>query len=464
MSDPIPFPEFKKSKKKTAAPESDPRPPEFSDDAIADKFAARHASDMRYVHTLGKWFQWTGTHWAEDNTLLAFNRAREVCRSTAPTCGKEKVAAAVASGKTIAAVEKLAKADRRIAATIEQWDANAWLLNTPAGTVDLKTGQLRAHDSADYLTKITAIGPGGDWELWHKFLDRVTDGDEELQRFYQRMAGYMLTGDTSAHALFFAYGRGANGKSVFTSTLAGILANYAKTAPVETFTASNTDRHPTDIAGLRGARLVTAVETEEGRRWAESRIKQLTGGDVVAARFMRGDFFEYRPTFKLLIAGNHKPTLRSVDEAMRRRMNLLPFTVTIPAEERDPELAEKLKAERGGILQWAIDGCLAWQREGLNPPAAVTEATAEYLEAEDALAAWIDERCEIDPQAWSKSSVLFANWKSWAESAGEYPGSNKRFAQSLEQRGYTSIRKNSGAGYTGLRIRDTGMASMPYAD
>ena len=175
------------------------------------------------------------------------------------------------------------------------------------------------------------------------------------------MCGYALTGITREHALFFLYGTGANGKSVFLNTVSGIMADYATTAPIETFIASRDERHPTDIAGLQGARLVTAFETEDGRRWAESKLKALTGGDRVAARFMRQDFFEFVPQFKLLIAGNHKPRLRAVDEAMRRRFNLVPFTVTIPEPERDKDLAEKLRDEWPGILRWMVERCLAWQ-------------------------------------------------------------------------------------------------------
>ena len=175
--------------------------------------------------------------------------------------------------------------------------------------------------------------------------------------------------------------------------VAAILGDYAKTAPMETFTATQGDRHPTELAGLMGARLVTAQETEQGRRWAESKVKSMTGGDPIAARFMRQDFFEFTPQFKLLIAGNHKPGLRGVDEAIRRRLHLIPFTVTIPPERRDPDLFEKLKPEWPGILKWAIDGCLAWQRDRLTPPGIVREATAAYLAAEDAIAQWLDECC-----------------------------------------------------------------------
>jgi putative DNA primase/helicase len=192
--------------------------------------------------------------------------------------------------------------------------------------------------------------------------------------------------------------------------------------------------HPPDLAGLHGARLVTSVETEEGRRWAESKIKALTGGDKIAARFMRQDFFEFTPQFKLVIAGNHKPGLRSVDEAIRWRLNLIPFTVTIPSAERDPDLAQKLRAGWPGILAWAVEGCLAWQRDGLAAPAAVTSATAAYLEAEDATGAWMNERCEEESGAVERSNVLYSSWKDWAEKAGEPIGSQKKLSQKLEDR------------------------------
>jgi putative DNA primase/helicase len=237
------------------------------------------------------------------------------------------------------------------------------------------------------------------------------------------------------------------------NAITGCLGDYHRTAPIETFTQSHSDRHPTELAALRGARLVTAVETEEGRRWAESKIKALTGGDAIAARFMRQDFFEYVPQFKLLIAGNHKPGLRSVDEAIRRRFNLVPFTVTIPPEERDETLPEKLKAELPGILAWMIRGCTEWRQHGLDAPNAVTTATAAYLEAEDALNAWLEECAVRNPQAWTRSADLFASWAAWATRSGEHVGSLKRFVQQLEDKGFTPHRdRTQGRGFTGLRI------------
>lgn len=427
-------------------------PPAFTDEALALRFAELHEDRLRYVAVWSKWLHWTGKRWQADDTLLAFDLARVVCREAASECNDTKTAAVLASARTVAAVERLARSDRRLAATSDQWDSDLWLINTPDGTLDLHSAGMRRHWPADYITKVTAAAPGGACPTWMAFLNQITASDEQLQKFMQRMFGYALTGDTSAHALFFLFGTGANGKSVTIDTVSGILNDYHRTAAIETFTASNSERHPTDLAGLRGARLVSAVETEEGRRWAESRIKTLTGGDRIAARFMRQDYFEFSPQFKLVIAGNHKPGLRSVDEAIRRRFHLLPFTVTIPPEDRDPHLRERLRGEWPGIFAWMVEGCLEWQKNGLRPPAAVLDATAAYLDAEDALSAWIDDCCIREASAWTSSSELFASWKSWADAAGEYVGSAKRFAQNLETRGLTAIRKMTGRGFQGLSI------------
>jgi P4 family phage/plasmid primase-like protien len=432
-------------------------PPRFSEDALALRFAKRYADVLRHVHGWGKWLRWDGTRWAEDTTLHIFDLARGVCRGASAECGDaEKVnAVRLASKQTSAAVERLAASDRRHAATAEQWDSDPWLLNTPTGTVDLRTGEVREHRPSDYLTKITTAGPsGGDCPLWRQFLDRVTAGNVELQQFLQRMIGYCLTGSTREHALFLLYGIGANGKSVFLTTISAVLGDYAKTAPASSFMACANEQHPTDLAGLRGARFVTAIETEDGARWAESRIKSLTGGDKIAARFMRCDFFEFRPEFKLAIAGNHKPSLRSVDEAIRRRLHLVPFTVSIPASERDHLLTEKLQAEFPGILQWAIEGCLDWQREGLGAPSAVREATDDYLREEDAIGRWLQERCVVNANAWASSASLFSDWKLWSEKNGERTGSQKEFSRQLRARGFHLKPTTAARGFTGLALDD----------
>jgi len=436
----------------TSKPVAEDRPAEYADDALALKFTERHGNDLRYTAVWGRWSVWDGTIWKPDSTYYVFDLARKVCRAKSSSCQNSRLAPRIASAVTVAAVEKLARADRRHAATIDQWDTDPWLLNTPGGVLDLRTGELRPAAREDYMTKITAVAPGGECRLWQSFLSRITDGNEELQRYLQRICGYTLTGVTREEAMFFLYGTGANGKSVFLNTISSVMGDYARTAPIESFIVSTNEHHPTDLAGLQGACLVTAVETEDGRRWAESKIKVLTGGDRIAARFMRQDFFEYVPQFKLIIAGNHKPGLRTVDEAMRRRLNLLPFTVTVPASERDTELTEKLQEEWGGILQWMIEGCLAWQAEGLHAPTAVSEATASYFAAEDVLSRWIEERCDTKDGRWASATELFRNWHQWCKENQEEPGSQKRFSENLESRGFEPKRTKKARGFIGIGL------------
>jgi len=440
------------------ASEADAIPPRFSEESLALRFSRLYADELRYVDGWGRWMCWDGMRWREDATLAVFDRCRAICRRASAECGdtKERAAVKIAAAQTVAAIERLARSDRRHAAIVEQWDADPWLLNTPVGTVDLRSGELLSRQREQYLTKTTAAGPFGDCLSFRRFLDRITDSNSELQAFLQRVIGYCLTGSVREHALFFLYGTGSNGKSVFLSTIAGLLGDYAKTAPASAFTATSTEQHPTDVAGLRGARFVTAIETEDGRWWAEAKIKSLTGGDPVTARFMRQDFFEYVPQFKLIVAGNHKPGLRSVDEAIRRRLHLIPFTVTIGEKERDPQLAEKLKAEYPGILQWAIEGCLAWQRDGLNPPDIVRDATSQYLAAEDAIGRWIEERCAVGPSYWTSGAALFSDWQRWCEQTGERPGTQKRFTQALQGRGIPSgeVEQPERGVFAGIALRD----------
>lgn len=422
----------------SAEPASDdaPRPPALSDSALALRFAEEHGSYARYVAAWGRWLFWDGACWRQDSTLRVFNLAHVICRVAAAEAESRGAAKAVASSKTVAACVSLARSDPRIAAAAEQWDADPWLLCTPGGAVDLKTGKSRPPRAADYSTKITGAAPGGGCPTWLKFLSTVTRGDAELAAYYRRACGYMLTGVTVEHAMFFLYGLGGNGKSKFIEALRGVLGSYHTVAQIETFTASPTDRHPTELANLRGARLVTSMETEEGRRWAESRIKALTGGDAVSARFMRQDFFEYEPQFKLAIFGNHKPGLRTVDEAIRRRMNMWPFEVQIPRDDQDKNFGEKLRAEWSGILQWMVEGCLEWQRDGLRPPAAVVAATEKYLDEEDTIQSWRDDCCEDDSQAQTPLAWLWQSWSSWAAQSGEYVGKKRQFSQRLENLGY----------------------------
>jgi putative DNA primase/helicase len=439
-----------------------------TEDGIATAFTRRHGEDWRYCAQWGKWLIWTGIRWNPDHLLYVNHLARNVCREASENATSARLRARLASSSTIAAVERIARSDPKHASMAEHWDGNAWLLNTPGGVIDLLTGLMRPHDRADRMTKVTTATPRGECPAWLAFLSDVTGGDADLMNYLQRMVGYCLTGNTSEHALFFLYGTGANGKSVFVNVIATILGDYAANAPMDTFMETRSDRHPTDLAGLRGARFVASIETEQGRRWNESKIKTITGGDKISARFMRQDFFDYTPTYKLLVAGNHKPSIRNVDEAMKRRLHMIPFTVTIPPERRDGKLTEKLLAERDGILGWALEGCLLWQRVGLTRPQSVLDATDEYFEAEDAMGRWIQERCVLAPNATALTFELFGDWKQWAESNGEFLGSMRRFSEALLTRRLQKWRASGGMrGFAGIGLKEPArvpQTSYPYND
>jgi putative DNA primase/helicase len=424
----------------------------FTEDALALRFSERHEDDLRYIATKGTWLKWDGARWYSEATYLAFDLARKSCRADAQAFGNGKSPPQVYSAKTIAAVERMAKADRRQATTIEQWDAKDFAFSAELATFDLLTGSAYVPRPSDYITKKATChcaGPGTPHPAWTAFLERIAP-NPELRAFLRRFVGYSLTGATTEHKFVFAYGTGANGKSTFINTIAAIMGDYATIADVGTFIASNTERHPTDVAKLHGYRLVVAQETEKGRRWDETKIKSMTGGDRMTARFMRCDFFDFIPKFKLWIVGNHKPRLDNVDEAMRRRMLLVPFTVQIPAEERDTDLPEKLKAEWPAILRWALDGCLEWQRIGLDPPAIVTEATDEYFEDQDTTRQWLED-CTTDagPFAFTPTAQLFTSWREWCTERNLQPGTGQAFTDGLADRGY--VRKRGTGGGRGFR-------------
>ena len=438
-----------------------------AEEALALEFARRHRADLRYVASWNQWMSWEKDHWRDDKTLSSFDRVRALCRETASKIAGPGVKARIASAKTVVAVVTLSRSDRWLAATTDQWDASPDLLGAKGRTVDLATGSVRSPAPADYITKQAAVAPSAVGKtpsppIWKEFLHEIFAGDADLIAYAQRVAGYCLTGHTREQVLFFLYGTGANGKGVFTSTLAGIMGEYARAASAEMFMESKFDRHPAELATLRGARLVLASEIQSGRRWHEARIKELTGGDTITARFMRGNPFDFKPSFKLMISGNHKPSLRDVDEAVRRRFHLIPFRVTIPPQNRDPQLGDKLKLEWKDILSWAIQGNLEWRRIGLAPPKAVVDATEEYLSQEDGIGQWLEECVDMrDADSFASSTTLFSSWRSWAQSRNEFVGSVKRLTQSLKERGFQHDRTEDEKGFRGLALRSFVHGGVP---
>jgi putative DNA primase/helicase len=421
----------------------------------AMRLVERHGDDLLYVYDWDRWLVFDGRRWKVDSSGEVERRAKETVRwmyhKADPGDGKPldaelaKHAQRSEAKPRIEAMISLARSEPRIAVTPEELDADPWALNVENGTVDTRTGELREHYREDLVTKLAPVqyDPDAVAPTWESFLERVLP-NEELRGFVQRAAGYSATGDTSEQCLFIHHGPGANGKSTYQETISAALGDYAMKTPTETLLAKHSSGIPNDIARLKGARCVSASETEEGRRLAESRVKDLTGSDTISARFMRSEFFDFKPTHKLHLSTNHKPEIRGTDLAIWRRIRLVPWTVIIPKGEQDRKLADKLKAELPGVLAWIVRGCLEWQRRGLEPPDEVRRATGRYRAEMDVLAAFIDEECIVSESATATAKALYSAYREWAEENGEKPESQRRFGGRLKERGFDSGRITSG--------------------
>jgi putative DNA primase/helicase len=427
-----------------------------TEDQAAQEFVRRYRDRLRYCHDAGAWFEWGGSIWRQNRTGVAFHWARELARDLAAH-EPDKIRYVTSKTSFAAGVERFARSDPTFAVTSNLWDRDPMLLGTPEGTVDLRSGLLRASVPVDGITKSTLVAPSEstDCQRWLAFLQEATGGDADLIRFLQQWCGYCLTGSISEHALVFLHGGGGEGKSTFLNILSRIMGAYAVTAAMDTFVASRSDRHSTELAMLRGARLVTASETEENRAWGEARIKSLTGGDPITARFMRQDNFTFDPQCKLTIVGNHRPALHSVDDAMRRRINIIPFTRK-PACP-DPDLGQKLLDEAPAILRWMIEGCLDWQANRLVRPLIVTAETADYFSEQDTFAQWLEEECDCEPGNEWKSGRVTDLWKSWEgfdAAANEPTDSRKSFSSILAKRGFEKHKGGKGVRYfRGISLR-----------
>lgn len=435
-------------------PEEEHREPSIpynlTDMGNGERFAASHGADLRYVWKWQQWVAWDGTKWAPDETGEAERRAKATVKAmyheADPGGGipldRNLAAHALKSEARprIEAMLALARSERPIAVTPVVFDADRWALNVENGTVDLRTGELRPHRREDLITKIagTVYDPEAEAPTWAAFLRRVLPS-EALRRFVQKLAGYSLTGDVSEQILPFLFGLGANGKSTFINIFMEALGDYAQQAAPELLMAK-ANAHPTELADLQGTRLVAAVEIEDGRRLAESLVKQLTGGDKIRARKMRQDFFEFEPTHKPWLVANHRPEVRGTDHAMWRRIKLVPFGVTIPEEEKDPELPEKLRAELPGILAWAVEGCLLWQREGLGEPEEVKAATEDYRDEMDVLGEFIKDKCVLHENTHADATPLYQAYLRWCQNAGEEGDTQTKFGKRLRERGFMQDR------------------------
>jgi putative DNA primase/helicase len=428
----------------------------LTEDMVAKMFSETFSSDIQWIEEWHDWFIWNDQVWEKDITLAVPDKIRSFITEISNSVSSVRQKQRLQSLRFITSIEKLLRIDRRHAATSKQWDNNPWILNTPEGTIDLQTGQYTERKKNYYLTKSTSISPNNNCPTWFKFLKKITDNNYELEAYLGRIAGYALTGNVKEHAFFFFYGSGRNGKSTFVDTLLKIYGDYALTSPMTTFMASRNSDHPTELARLQGARLTVSQETESGKHWSESRIKAITGGDPITARFMRQDYFTFSPQFKLIITGNHKPLLSNVDEAMRRRLQLVPFNVTITDTEQDSDLPNKLLSEASGILSWAIQGCLNWQNEGLSPPDIVKQASDDYFEEEDLIQLWIDDCCMTGNEYIEQSTNLYKSHKNWLERSGEFVISQKKFSRSLIDHDFRAVRNKTGQrAFKGISLNQT---------
>jgi putative DNA primase/helicase len=427
-----------------------------------ERMSHRHGYKIRYVKEWG-WMVWNGRNWQADRGEVA-RMAKETSRSIFAEAAKVddddrakaigKHASASASQARRVAMIEACGSEPGITATPQQFDGNPWLLNCPNGILDLRTGELRPHDPKSMLSKIAGAdyNPAAACPTWITFLDRIFNSDQATIGFIQRAIGYSLTGDVGEQCLFFAHGDGANGKSTLNGAVHTALGDYATKTPVDTLMIKRSDGGiNNDVARLAGARAVFATEVTEGKRLDESLVKDLTGGDVITARYLHREFFEFTPVFKLWLYGNHKPAIRGTDEGIWRRIKLIPFEVTIPEAEWDRKLPEKLRGELAGILAWAVKGCLAWQKEGLQPPKKVKDATQAFRQQEDVLGKFIDECCIKGEIASVTAGDLLKTYRLFTGNNDMAP---QTFSKIMQESGYvTNGKDNHGrALYKGLGL------------
>ena len=437
-----------------------------SDTGNAQRFVEQHGDDVRFVPEQGKWLVWKGGHWGADAANLVIQHAKQTAKSlfenaaetTSDTSRMALAKHAVQSlnRSRLAAMIALASSEPEVVTRMRDLDRNDFMLGVENGIVDLRSGEFRPARREDLLTQRcgTQFNASATCPTFERFLSRVTGGNIELQAYLQRLVGYALTGDTREHCFAFLYGHGANGKSTFLDTLTRLIGNYACQTQPETLMARRGGGASSDLARLVGKRLVVSNEIREGAHLEENLVKQLVGGDMVTARFLYQEHFEFRPKFKLLIAGNHQPVIKGDDDGIWRRVHLVPFVHTIPEKERDKGLGEKLAKELSGILNWAIAGCLEWQKRGLDAPKIITEATARYREEMDLLGAWIEQECEKGAGFRYSSRQLYENYRRWCEMGGIKPMSAMVFVRKLETRKFLREHTRLGNILLGIRLKD----------
>lgn len=435
------------------------KPPSFhlTELGNAERIVYYHGEDIKYCNEL-EWLIWNGKRWEEDSkrriealtakTLRAiYNEAKaeedkyrsKQLNDWAKKCERRSIR-----------INSIMDMKPMLSVLKKELDDHSFLFNCDNGVINLKTGELLSHDRDLLLTKISPIPYEKDAKCpnWLSFLESIfltADGnpDYELIEYLQRAIGYSLTGETKEQVMFFLFGNGRNGKSTFINTIQDLMGEYGRQTNSDTFIKKKNDSGiNNDVARLDGARFVSAVESEEGQQLAESLVKQITGGEKMSARFLRQEYFEFTPEFKVFFTTNHKPIIKNNDEGIWRRVKLIPFTVTIPENKIDYDLPKKLRNEMPGILKWVVDGCLKWQKSGLGESKAIKQATSDYREDMDILGPYFDENCTIHPNAKIEAKSLYENYTKWCYQNSEMELKNRAFYRQLEVRGF---KKSKGA-------------------
>lgn len=437
----------------------------LTDVGNAERFVTQHGEDVRYVPQVRGWYQWDGILWKRDEDGEVMRRAKATARSiytdvanetddTRRKCLRQHANASESEPR----LNKMIKlVEPELPLPFNKFDTDSMLLGVRNGTVNLRSGKLRTSDRGDYISKLADVdfNQKETCPLWHEYLQRIFNNDKSIINYLQRAVGYTLTGETGEQIMFILLGIGANGKTVFLNTVLCLLADYGTQADPGTLMVDRYRSGATaspDIARLRGARFVATSEAEEGKQFSENLIKQHTGGDTVVARHLYSELFEFIPNYKIWMATNHKPIIKGDDNAIWRRIHLIPFNVTIPPEERDRNLVNKLRNELPGILNWAIKGCLTWQRSGLKPPKKVLAATENYREEMDVMGQWLNDNCEIAPEKNANATALYTDYLEWATDNTGWTYKQTMFGRKLAERGFTK-RRTPHVVYEGIGLK-----------
>jgi putative DNA primase/helicase len=441
--------------------------PQFArtDTGNAERLVHRYGQDIRFNWGRGIWHVWNGQCWDPDESGRLEQLAKDTVRAIPDEAAgisdddqRQKVlkwaASSESAGKREAMI-RLARSEPGVPVMPDELDSNIWLLNVRNGTLDLRTGDLRPHDRADYITRVidTEYNPNATCPQFDAFLDTIMGGDQELVEYLWRLMGYSLTGSTREQIVIIAYGHGGNGKSTLLSTFRDLLGDYAREADADSFMEQRGGAIREDIADLDGARFVSASETRDGQRLSEALIKKMTGGERIRARRLYENGYEFLPQFKVWLSTNHKPQIQGTEHAIWRRIRLVPFAVTIPKSEQDPELPAKLRGEWPGILARAVRGCMEWQTDGIGTPKAVQDATNEYREEMDVLSGWIAEECVLGSDKSAPARSLYRSYHNWCEAAGEKPLAQRWFGARLVERGFDNYRTNKSRFWIGIGLK-----------